>query len=237
MKSCVIFVVPRGCMIFFTREVAWFPPPPKKKVAWFFWSQKVAWFFVPRGCVIFVQRGRVIFFVPIGCKFPSSAIYKLCQSMPGTAEGQAGTKQGNSRDKQLQDRDKQGQAGIFPFCPCLSLLVPVCPCLSLSVHACSSLSLSVPVCPCLSLSVLVCPCLSLYISIFAKPSCLPLQMNITVFISINIVTLTFLAKATVQLHANLVLNFFYTFPLASSILFYSILTVLFPLVSFKFFSV
>ena len=119
--------------------------------------------------------------------------------MPGTAQGQAGT----SRDKQGQagtSRDKQGQTGTFPF-------VRACPFLSLSVHAC----------PCLSLYVPVCPCLSLYVSIFAIPSCLPLQVNIKVFISMNIVTLTFLAKGTVPMHANLVFNFFFTFHLASLI--------------------
>ena len=42
-------------------------------------------------------------------------------------------------------------------------------------------------------------------------------MNITVFIRMNIVTLTFLAKATVPMHANLVLKFFFTFHLAFSI--------------------
>ena len=42
-------------------------------------------------------------------------------------------------------------------------------------------------------------------------------MNIAVFISINIVTLTFLAKGTVPMHENLVFNFFFTFHLASSI--------------------
>ena len=115
--------------------------------------------------------------------------------------------QGQPRDKQGQGRDKQGQAGTFPFCPCLSLLVPVCPCLSLLVL----------VCPCMSLYVLICPCLSLYVSTFAIPSCLPLQMNITVFISMNIVTLTFLAKGTVPKYANLVFNFFFAFHLASSI--------------------
>ena len=36
-------------------------------------------------------------------------------------------------------------------------------------------------------------------------------MNITVFIGINIVTLTFLARATVPMHANLVFNLFFFF--------------------------
>ena len=137
---------------------------------------------------------------------PIPAIYQLCQSMPGTAQGQAGTsrdKVGTSRDMAGTNRDKQGQTGTFPFCPCLSLSVPVGPCLSLLVLVCSCLSLSVPVCPCLALSVLVCPCLSLYVSTFALASCQPLQMNITVFISMNIVTLTFLANATLPMHAKL----------------------------------
>ena len=84
------------------------------------------------------------------------AIYQLCQSIPGTAQGQTGTsrdKAGTSRDKAVTNRDKQGQSLSFPACPYLSLSVPVCPCLSLSVSACPCLSLSVPVCPCLSLSV------------------------------------------------------------------------------------
>ena len=75
-------------------------------------------------------------------KLFSSAIYQLCQSMPGTAQGQAGT----SRDRQGQAGTRQGQTGTFPFCPCLSILIPVCPCLSLLVL----------VFPCMSLSVLVC---------------------------------------------------------------------------------
>ena len=94
--------------------------------------------------------------------------------------------------------------GTFPFCPCLSL------------HVCPCLSMLAPDCPCLSMSVPACPCLSLSVSTFAIPSCLHLQMNITVFISMNIVILTFLVKATVPMHVNLVFNFF-TFHLASSI--------------------
>ena len=35
-------------------------------------------------------------------------------------------------------------------------------------------------------------------------------MNITVFIGMNIVTLTFLTKVTVPMHANLVFKFFYS---------------------------
>ena len=89
----------------------------------------------------------------------------------------------------------------------LSLLVRTCPCLSMLV----------PAYPCLSLYVLVCLCLSLYVHTFAIPSCLPLQMNISVFISMNIVILTFIAKGTVPMHSNLVLNFFFTSHLASSV--------------------
>ena len=139
------------------------------------------------------------------------AIYQLCQSMPRTGQGEAGTKQGQagtrqgqtgaSRDKAGTNRGKQGQSLSVPACPYLSLSVPVCPCLSLLVL----------VCPCISLSALVCPCLSLYISTFAIPACLPLQMNITVFINMNIGLLTFLARATVPMHANLVFNLFFFF--------------------------
>ena len=62
-----------------------------------------------------------------------------------------------------------------------------------------------------------CHCLSLYVSTFGIPSCLPLKMYITVFISMIIAALTFLAKATVSMHGNLVLNIFFAFHLASSI--------------------
>ena len=106
------------------------------------------------------------------------AIYKLCQSIPVTAQGQAGTSRdraGTSRDKTGTNKDKQGQTGKFPFrpclslpvpvCACLSLLVPVCPCMSLFVPNCSCLSLAIPVCPCLFLSVPVYPCLSLSVSV------------------------------------------------------------------------
>ena len=129
--------------------------------------------------------------------------------MPVNARDSPGT----SRDRQGQGSDKQGQTGTFPFCHCLSLLVPVCPCLSPLVF----------VCPCMSLSVPVCPCLSLYGSKFIIPSCLPLQMNIAVFISMNIVTLTFLAKRTVPMHANLVFNFFFTFHHVPQYLFHSLI--------------
>ena len=123
--------------------------------------------------------------------------------MPVNAKDSPGT----SRDKRGQGRDKQGHSLSEPACPYLSLSVHAFPCVSLSVH----------VCPYLSLSVLVCPCLSLYVSLFAICSCLPLQMIITVFISMTIVTLTFLTTGTVPMHANLVFNFFFTVHLASSI--------------------
>ena len=133
---------------------------------------------------------------------------------PVNVRYRAGTrrdKQGQDRDKQGQGRNKQGQqgqTGTVPFCPCLSLLVHVCPCLSLSVlfYACMILhdpvspcpSLTVLVSPCLSLRVLVCPCLSRYVTTFALPAFLPLNMNITVFLSMKIVTLTLLVKAVVS---------------------------------------
>ena len=129
-------------------------------------------------------------------RFESQVIYQLCQSMPGTGQGQSGTssnKQGQSRDKQ-----GQGQTGKFSFCLFLSLFVPACLCLSLLVPVCPCLSMLVHASPCLSLSVPVC--------LYILYTCLPLQMNITVFISMNIVTLTFLAKATVPMHAQLFLT-------------------------------
>ena len=149
--------------------------------------------------------------------------------MPGKAQGQSGKsrdKQGKSRDNAGTSRDKQGHSPSVPACLYLSLAVAVCSCLSLLVL----------VCPCLSLSVLVCPCLSLFVSLFAIPSCLPLQMNITVFISMNIITLTFLSKATVPIHANLVYNFFFTFHLSSLKIFHSIQTIHRVSFMFSFFS-
>ena len=82
-----------------------------------------------RVCVVVcvVVRHRVHIFVGLSLalrlhdQFQASAIYQLCQSMPGTAKGHAGT----SRDKAGTNRVKRGQTGTFPFCPCLSLLVPV----------------------------------------------------------------------------------------------------------------
>ena len=123
-----------------------------------------------------------------------------CEGHPRDKQGLAGTRQGQTGTS----RDKQGHS---LFCPCLSLLVHVCPCLSLLVL----------VCPCMSLSVLVCLCLYLYVSTFAIPSCLPLQMNIPVFISMNRVTLTFLAKGTIPIMQTLFFNIFFASYLASSI--------------------
>ena len=133
----------------------------------------------------------------------NSAIYPFCQLMPRTAQGQAETsrdKQGQGRDKAGTSRNKLGH----------SLSVPACPHFSMSVHACPCLSLSVPVCPCLSLSVPV--CLYVWYTFMSTPA-----DEYTVFISMNRVTLTFLAKGTVPMHANLIYNFFFTFHLASSI--------------------
>ena len=127
-----------------------------------------------------------------------------CQGQRRDKKGQAGT----SRDKAGTNRDRQGQTRT-------SLSVPACPYLFLSAHACPCLSLSVLVCPCLSLSVAVCPRLSP--SVPAILLCVPLQMNIIVFINMNIVTFTFLAKATVPMCANLLFTFLFTFHLASSI--------------------
>ena len=124
--------------------------------------------------------------------------------MLGTTQGQrrdsAGTRQGQT----VTNRDKQGHSLSIPACPCLSLSVPVCPWFSLLVLFCPCLSLSVPVFPCMSLHLL-------YLHVY------PLQMNITIFISMNIFTLTFLSKTTVPMLAHLVFNFFYTFNLACSI--------------------
>ena len=151
------------------------------------------------------------------------AIYQLCQSMPGTAQGQAGTsrdKQGQSRDKAGTNRDKQGQAGTFPFCPCFSLLIPVCPCLSMLFPACPSfpvcpcLSLFVPVCPYLSPSVPVCPCMSLHLLNLHVFPCRWIYQSSSVW--------TFLAKATVSMHGNPVFNFFFTFILFPQYLFHPI---------------
>ena len=125
----------------------------------------------------------------------SWAIYQLCQSMPGTAQGQVGTKHGQLGTRQGQtgiNRDKHGHSLFVPACPYLSLSLPVYSCLSLLVL----------VCPCFSLSVPVRSCLSLFVSTFAMPSSLPLHMTITV-IGMNILTLTFFAKATVPMHTNL----------------------------------
>ena len=103
------------------------------------------------------------------------AIYELCQSIPGTGQGQLGTsrdKQEQGRDNQEHGREKKGQAGtnrdsfFFPPAgPCLSLLGPASPCLSLTVPVGPCLSLFVPVCPCPSMSVPACPCLSLSVPV------------------------------------------------------------------------
>ena len=45
----------------------------------------------------------LVMFVLLNLSWGLLAIYQLCQSMPGTSQGQAGT----SRDKQGQSRDKQ----------------------------------------------------------------------------------------------------------------------------------
>ena len=127
--------------------------------------------------------------------------------MPGTSRD----KQGQWRDNQGQGRDKQRKAGAFTLCPCLFLLVPVCLCLSMPVPVCPCLFLSVPVWPCL-------PCLYLYVSTFDIPPCLPLEMNITFFISMSTVSLTFFAKATVPMdEANLFLTSSLIFYVAFSI--------------------
>ena len=113
------------------------------------------------------------------------------RDIAGTSRDKAGTnkdKAGTNKDKAGTNRDKQGQ----------SLSVRACPCLSLSVPDCPYRSLSVLVCPCQSLSVLVSPCLSLYVYTFAIPAFLPLQMIFTDFISVNIGTVTWIAKATVE---------------------------------------
>ena len=109
--------------------------------------------------------------------------------MPVNAWDSAGTAQGQAGTS----RDKQGQSRDKAWTNRdkqghLSLYVPVCPCVSLSVHVC------------------------LYIcsSFMFTPA---YKYNI----SMNIVTLTFFSKATVPIHAKLVLTFFFTFHLASSI--------------------
>ena len=81
------------------------------------------------------------------------------------------------------------------------------PIMPVNARECPCLSLHFLVFPCLSLFVLVCPCLSMYVSAFATPVFHPLQMNITVFISMNIVTVTSLVIATVPMHGKLILTF------------------------------
>ena len=123
------------------------------------------------------------------------AIYQLCQSMPGTAQGQAGT--------------RQGQTGTNRDIPFLSLLVPTCPCLSLLVPACPCLSLYVPVCPCLSMVVPVC----LYICYNFMPTPADEYNSLHQYEHSYV---DFPLKGTIPMQANLVFNFF-TFHLASSI--------------------
>ena len=50
-----------------------------------------------------------------------SAIYQLCQSMPGTRQGQGMDKQGQAGTSM----DKQGHALSVSTCPCLTFSVPV----------------------------------------------------------------------------------------------------------------
>ena len=144
---------------------------------------------------------------------------------PGTSrdkQGQAGT----SRDKAGTNRDipflsllvpvRPWLSILVPACPCLSLSVPSCPCLSLSVPVCLCLSFSVPVCPCLSLSASVCPCMSLSVRLSLSDPvypCMSLHWQylcfypcITVFISMNIVALTFLLKLLFQCMQTLFLT-------------------------------
>ena len=116
-------------------------------------------------------------FMSIYLKMRVSPIYQLCQSMPGTRQGQAGTRQGQTGPRQRETgRNKTNQDS--PFISCLSLCVCACPCLSLSVPAFPYLSLYVPVCPCMSLQLL-------YLHF-------PLQIT-TGFIRTNILKLTLLA--------------------------------------------
>ena len=116
--------------------------------------------------------------------------------MPGTAQGQAGT----SRDKAGTVRDKQGH----------SFSVPACPCLSLSYHACPCLSLSVPVCLCLSLSVPICLYICHTFMSTSEDEYNSLHQNEYSYID-------FPCYSHCTMHANLVLNFFFPFHLASSI--------------------
>ena len=108
--------------------------------------------------------------------------------MPVNAWDSAGTAQGQAGTSGDKVRTRHGQTGTNRDIPCLSLYVPVCPCLSLSVHV----------------------CLYICYSFMFTPT---YKYNI----SMNKVTLTFFSKATVPIHGKLVLTFFFTFHLASSI--------------------
>ena len=118
--------------------------------------------------------------------------------------------QGQRRDKQEQTGTKQGQnrykAGTRQG-------------QAMANRDISFLSLLVLACPCLSLSVHACPCISLSVPVY---SCLSLSVPVC------------------PMHANLVFNFFFTFHLAYSITLSfnpnsSILVIIIPKVSFKFF--
>ena len=117
--------------------------------------------------------------------------------MPVNARESTGT----SRDKAGTSRDKQGHSLSVPTCPCLSLSAHACPCFTLSVPVCPCLSMLVPASPCMTLSVPVLPCPSLSIPVYLY-ICFTFmstpEMNITVFITMSIVTLTGLAIASVQ---------------------------------------
>ena len=133
-------------------------------------------------------------FMSIYLKMRVSLIYQLCQSMPGTRQGQAGTRQGQTGPRQ-GETGKNRTNQDSPFISCLSLSVPVCLCLSMSV----------PVGPCLPLSVPVCPCLSLYISTIAIPAFSPadyhrLHQN-------EHTKIDFAWKATAPMHSNPLFNF------------------------------
>ena len=136
----------------------------------------------------------------------ASAIYQLCQLMPGTWQGQAGT----SRDKAGTSRDKTGTNRDIPF---PSLFVPACPYLSLSVRACPCLSLSVPVCPCLSLSVPV--CLYIWYTLMSTPA--DEYNSLHQQYEHSYIDFHWKIHCSNAMHANHVFNFILTFHLVSSI--------------------
>ena len=115
-------------------------------------------------------------------------------NMPVNARDMAGT----SKDKAGTNRDKAGTnrdlSLFFHACP----FFPAYPCLFLIVL----------VRPCRSLSALVGPCLSINVSTFAIPAFLPLQTISTVFISMNMGTLTLLAKPIIPMREMFLINFF-----------------------------